>query len=255
MDNRPPAVTQQETIDALLKRSKRRFVPIRRSFLQQGKSAKRIPGPLAGLVRRGDERGLDQYLLVHAAASAEPYDVTLAASAWARALGLPDGRGAKSSASAVSKVLKRLEDARLIQRKRHRGRCQITLLDEGGTAAPYKHPKDKRESYFKLPYEYWEEGWAQRLKMPAKVAFLIALSLSDGFKLPVERGPDWYGVSPDTVQRGLAALGEAGLINVAIAYQKMPLAPKGYTQARHFTLRAPFAPGRKRSAKIISLIA
>ena len=41
------------------------------------------------LLRAHDERGLDLYLLLRAAASADPWDVARPAPVWSRALGLP----------------------------------------------------------------------------------------------------------------------------------------------------------------------
>ncbi|HVL93809.1 MAG TPA: hypothetical protein VM264_10760, partial [Acidimicrobiales bacterium] len=81
MPKKPPTVTQADTIAALLERSKRAEVPIRKTFAQQGTGKVRDPGPLAGFVSNHDERALDLYLLAHAAASAEPFDVVLPADA------------------------------------------------------------------------------------------------------------------------------------------------------------------------------
>jgi hypothetical protein len=98
------APTQQETIEDLLARSKRQEVPIRWTFVQRGSRWRPKPGPLAEFVH--DERGLDLYLLVHAVASAAPWNVDLPAGVWARMLGLPGDNGPL----AVSKVWRRLED-------------------------------------------------------------------------------------------------------------------------------------------------
>lgn len=129
---RPPKVTQQDTIRDLLKRSKRDHVPIRKTFLQQGAGRIRTPGPLAELCRRQDERALDLYLLFHATASADPFDVVLPAGVWARAIGL--SATSTSARSAVSKAWRRQEDLRLIRRERSGNFSRVVLLDESGKA-------------------------------------------------------------------------------------------------------------------------
>ncbi len=46
----------------------------------------------------------------------------------------------------------------------------------------------------------------ETLSLPGKAVLLIAHSLRPGFALPVEKAPEWYGISADTAQRGLAEL-------------------------------------------------
>lgn len=250
MPKKPPTVTQAETIEALLERSKRAEVPIRKTFVQQGKGKVRDPGPIAPLVSNHDERAIDLYLLAHAIASADPFDVVLPASTWARALGLS---ATASARSAVSKAFRRLVDLNLVERDRAGSLSRITLLDEGGHGDNYVHPAPRREPYLKLPHVYWEEGWHLRLSLRAKAVLLIALSRDDGFVLPVEKGPDWYGISADTVQRGRAELEKHNLLDTKVDYKKAPLSPLGYTEERHFTLKSPFGPLRKPIASVTKL--
>lgn len=224
---------------------------MRKTFVQQGTSRVRDPGPIATLCSNHDERALDLYLLVHAAAIAAPFDVTLPGLTWARAIGL----GTSSSArSAVSKAFTRLVRLNLIERGTRAGnRSPVVLLDEGGHGEPYVHPATARQKYLKLPHDYWTDGWHLTLDLSSKVMLLIALSLDDAFTLPIERAKDWYGISSDTAQRGLARLGELGVVDVDMRYRKEPLAAEGFTQARHFTLTAPFGPRRKPTATVTKL--
>ena len=246
-----PTVTQADTISALLDRSKRSEVPIRKTFVQQGSGKVRDPGPLAFLCGHHDERALDAYLLLHAAASGAPFDVVLPSAVWARALGLSSA--SPSSRSAVSKTFARLEVHGLIHRERAGNRSKLVLLDEGGQGADYVHPAAHKEPYLKLGHEYWRDDWHLKLNFRAKVVLLIAHSLDDGFILPIERAKDWYGISADTVQRGLAELEQHGLLDIDVQYKPAPLAPEGYTQDRRFTLRAPFGPLRKPLATVTKL--
>jgi hypothetical protein len=242
---RRPTPTQQEDIEDLLTRSKRRELPIRWSFVQRGSRRRPEPGPLAKFVGHHDERGLDLYLLVHAVASAAPWNVDLPAGVWARMLGLLGDDGP----SAVSKTWRRLEDQRLITRERVRRRASITLLREDGTGDPYTHPGSKsgRTPYLKLPYAYWEDGWYQKLRLPGKVMLLIALSLEDDFILPEDKAKPWYGISPDFAGDGLRALKKLEVLATKIDYRKAPLTVTGWTEERSYTLQPPFGPrGRSR---------
>jgi hypothetical protein len=129
------SVGQRETIEALLARAGRDAVPIRRSFVQapgRGGGA----GPLAAFVRQRRARTLDLYLLLHAVASAPPYDARFPAAVWARAMGIGDQAGAES---AVSKSWAWLEGQRLISSRR-RGRLrEVTLRSEDGSGQSYRH--------------------------------------------------------------------------------------------------------------------
>ena len=62
-------VDWRETIDCLLDRAKRPFVPIDKTFVQMPRGSARREGPLATFVKNGDLRGLKAYLLIVASAS------------------------------------------------------------------------------------------------------------------------------------------------------------------------------------------
>ncbi|MGH9116701.1 MAG: hypothetical protein ACRD0A_02125 [Acidimicrobiales bacterium] len=247
---RAATATQQDTILALLERSKRRELPIRKTFLQQGRGRVRTPGPLASLVRNHDERALDLYLLVHAVCSGEGFDVTMPAGVWARSIGLAN---TSSGRSTISKAFRRLDELGLIERARDGSRAKATLLDEGGHGGAYDHPGPAKQPYLKVPYPYWEDGWHLKLDLRAKAVLLIALSLDDGFVLPIERAPDWYGISADTTNRGLLELRDAGLLDLQLTTKTAPLAPEGIAQEYHYTLQAPFGPMRQPIATVTKL--
>ena len=56
--------TPKDTVKALLESGNRLGggVPLRKTFVQQGSRTAPQPGPLASLVRNGDQRGLDTFL-------------------------------------------------------------------------------------------------------------------------------------------------------------------------------------------------
>jgi hypothetical protein len=252
------AANQDETVEDLLRTSGRRSasVPLRRVFVQQGAQREPLPGPLAGLLRSHDERGLDLFLLHRAVASAEPWDVTRDARVWARALGLHEE--ADGGIAAVSKAWRRLDEGHHLIRRDRRGRlAKITALREDGMGKPYTYPSGVKrdERYFKLPYDYWThtEGWYRTLPFRAKAMLLIALSLPAGFVLPSQRVPDWYGISADSADRGLRDLDKAGILSRKIVVKKAPQAPLGIAQEYHHTLRAPFTQRRPAAIRRNSL--
>ena len=235
--------TPDETIVALLERAGRssRAVPIDKRFLQQGTESIRTAGPLAAIVRNHAERALDLLLLGHAVASAPPYDITEAADLWGRTLDLGPTDSARTT---VSKTFRRLDKTdHLVERTRDGRRLKVTLLAADGSGDPYEHPGDKPDGrYLTLPFAYWEQGWHRKLSLPGKAFLLIALSRADGFNLPSNKGPDWYGLSEDTIEKGVAELREHNLVHVDQAPKKAPLAPQGYTIENRYTLQPPFGP-------------
>lgn len=245
-----PTVTVLETKEELLKKSKRKKpeVPIRHSFVQQGPQRMPEPGPLAEFVRRHDTQALDQYLLALAVATAAPYDVNVPAETWARALGLPGNRTA-----AVSKAWARLQNHQLIVRHRYQRLASVRILREDGSGLAYTHPGQRGERYFRLSFDYWRESWDSNLSLPAKAVLLIALSLPAGFVLPGEKAKAWYGLSSDTVERGLRELDRAKLLRREKHYKKAPLAAKGYTEEWLYTLRGPFHHGRPNINRLLSI--
>jgi hypothetical protein len=246
-DSNPPDITAADTVDEIVKASKRHtYFPLRLEFLQRRVDGLMKPGPLAGLVRAGDIRGLKLYLLVITKASHQPYDAKLPAAVWARALDLdlPTNATARST---ISKAWLRLEDAQLIRREREQRRAKVTLLNEDGLGSDYVSPENH---YFRVPLALWLAGptndkrWYQVLTLPELAVLLIGRSLGDSFRLPVEQGPDWYGISADTIGRGLKGLTDRGLLEVDKRFKPAPLSPLGYTAEHRYTLVAPFKVGR-----------
>lgn len=222
-------------------------VPIRRSFAQQGTQRAPKPGPLQAIVTRHDETALDLFLLHRALASSDPWDVIRDARIWGRALG--HGTDADHGASIVSKAWRRLdEDYGLVSRERSGRLARITALDEGGHREGYTSPATR---YFKLPFDFWtaEQAWFHRLGLPAKACLLIGLSLNPPFVLPAERGPQWYGISADTVDRGLRQLRDEGLLTRRFIKVENWLSPTGEILEIRYRLKAPFA---RRQRKPIS---
>jgi hypothetical protein len=226
---------------------RRNFVPVARGFLQR-RGAGGGAGPLALFVASHRRRALDLYLLAHALTTNPPHDIALPARVWAAALGLPESASVRVS---VSDSWSWLEHQRLIRSERDGKLRRVFLLDETGSGEPYMHglASERKPDYFKLPYAYWREGWHERLELPALVVLLIALSLRQPFKLPQGRGGQWYGISRDTVRRGIVDLRRHDLLTVRVAWRRTQNSPTGATEERRYTLTGPFAELGRRSRR------
>jgi hypothetical protein len=235
-----PNFGQAETISAQLKDSGRpsEATPLHRSFLQQGPLRKPKPGPLAEIVKSHDESALDLYLLLHTLSSSEPWDVVRDARIWGRMIG--HGSDVDGGAVIVSKAWRRLDEKYgLVERSRSGRLARITLLNDSGDGSEYESPSSR---YFKVPFAYWTapDAWYVDLSLAAKATLLIALSLKQPFVLPAERGPDWYGISADTIGRGLAELREKKILSRQFVTVVDWNSPTGKRTDHHFRLKAPF---------------
>ena len=238
----PQTATSTSTVKAIAESAKRSDFPIRRSFIQE-KSGESNAGPLASFVTSHDKTGLLLYFLALTKASSEPWDVSLHSKVWARALDLESLTEA-TARSRVSKAWSRLVNRQLVRRGGRRKRNMVYLLQrEDGSGEPYTRPTSH---FVKVPHTLWTEGptkegrWFQVLELPGLTFLLIALSNRDSFKLPVERGPDFYGISADTLWRGYRELEAHKLLSVSKELVEAPLTPNGFTQQNIFRLQGSF---------------
>jgi len=245
MASRMAARARTEAIEGLLARrgGRREFVPLRRAFVQ-ARTAGGGAGPLAAFVSGRQRRALDLYLFIHALASTEPWDTAPGWRTWALVLGMPETSASQVS---ISKALRWLERAQLIRSERDGARRRSYLLDESGSGAAYCHPaRSDAPDYFKVPYAYWRYGWHDRLSLPATSVLLIALSLGEAFLLPLDAGARWYGISRDTLRRGLRELTREGVLRFSSHLRQAPRSPTGQTEERRYTLQGAFAPHARR---------
>jgi hypothetical protein len=240
--------TEDETRAVLLDRSRRGFAPVNKLFVQAAPGSASRHGPLATFVHNRDLRGLHAYLLLLGITSSgdsqDGWSTTLPIGVWARAFDTTRDATPASAASAVSKILTRLEQRNLITRQRHgrERKIRVTLLREDGTGQPYTRPgKGNTDRFLRLPHAFWRDGWHERLDLSATAMLLVALHAKNNFELPAERVPGWYGWSGDTAERGLATLEQAGLLTHTTRLKKAPLSPTGLTKVNRYLLHEPFS--------------
>jgi hypothetical protein len=244
MDNNPHR-DRDDMVERMLDSARRvDGVPVRRSFVQYGSQDKPVAGPAHMMLRGHDENAFDLFLLHRAQASMEPWDVVRHGHLWAIALGLPTPKD--DGATAVSRTWGRLAEKkyRLVSKERAGRLLRVTSLDESGSGDPYVYPKGGtgRGRYFKIPEAYWrdDERWYRTLTLRAKVMLMIALSLKPDFALPIDQVKAWYGVSPNSAQRGLNELREKGILTHREARRDSWDGPGGYVLENRYTLLAPF---------------
>jgi hypothetical protein len=190
-------------------------------------------------MRRGRNSTVEQYLLLHAWASGGRFDVRRDSRVWARALGLSIDEAGRRTVGRNWKILAELG---LVDAHRAGREICATLLKEDGSGFPYRHPHADREPYLQLDYRYWSDDYHERLSVPGKAVLLIALTLGDWFSLPTRRGPEWYGISRSTLERGFRDARRAGVSEARFEFKEAPLAPEGYTKENYYLLMPPFGP-------------
>lgn len=229
------ASTPDETLEDLLgagRQRRRKVTPIRRSFLQDP-TGEGGEAPLCWFVGERRPQALDQLMLLHCTASAEPWDVAMPAMAWARAL---DMRQTPASETTVSKNWSWLEGKKLVHSERHHRMRKVYMSKEDGSGDAYSRPRGEPRGFFGFPLAYFTGRWHKELSLAGKAVLLIALAQKPTFTLVTERAAGWYGVSADTLQRGLQDLRDHGLLETWAVAHKTPRARLGLTTINHHRL-------------------
>lgn len=225
--------TPRLTREDLLGDQRRRGTPIRSSFLQE-RGGDRAPGPLHHFVHERRLLALQLYLLVHCIARSEPWDAWLPAMAWARAL----DKTRPGAEATISRNWAWLEDHALIRSERDKRLRRVFLLQEDGSGEEYSRPK---ANFFSLPLAFFRHEWHQRLSLAGTAVLLIALERPSPFQLRKEHASGWFGVSADTLQRGLDELREYDLLAIRPRRFAAPRTRQGWTMANEYRLLGPFA--------------
>lgn len=224
----------EQTRTALLEHLTRRGPGFSPAFIQEHGGARR-PGPLGLFVNERRIFALRMYLLLHALALAEPWDATLPAATWARALDATK----PSAESSVSRNWHWLEEKQLVRTARRNRMVQATLLADDGYGGNYQRPK----SYFVLPHEFFLDGWFNRLSLPATAVLLIGMNKSRReawFQLRTEPESEWYRISADSLQRGLDELRDKEILRINSRSVREPRARFGAVRVNEYLLLPPF---------------
>lgn len=229
-------------LQAMLERTGRDRVPVRRAFLQKPSGSDR-GAALAEIVRARDVAALDAFLLIHAmASSSAPHVTWYPAATWTSVLALDEYAGPAAARSRWSKVVSRLVELRLIERERRGNKMNYWLLHESGDGEAYRRPRTiAHGSWFSLPYTYWFEGHYRTLTLAEKAMLLIALDQPEDSRLPYDRMPRWYGISASTAERGLTGLTAKGYLASSQEWRPEPKSPTGWTEDRRYNAVGPWS--------------
>jgi hypothetical protein len=239
-------VSRRAATEAFLAQTGRGSVAIHRSFVQgRDEYDQPRPGPLAALVGRGRRSTFDQYLLLLAWAGRGESSLCLNWRAWTTMLGLGEDDAARRT---IARNWSILEELALVEIRRCGRETSATLLSGDGSGGRYEHPDYDLQAALDLPHAYWLEKANRRLTVPGKAVLLIALTLGDWFALPTRKGPQWYGLSRSTLERGFKSAYDAAVLGMRFSIKEAPAAPMGYTKENHYILLPPFGPRGRSSS-------
>ena len=233
----------RKTVDALLDRANRPFVPIDKAFVQMPRGEEERRGPLATFVNKGDLRGLKAYLLIVASTSSPDENgewyTSLSLQAWARAFGCFQTANGAAAKTAATRMLVRLQERRLIERSHDGGtrEIKVKLLAQNGSGGEYQRPTRR---FIRLSHNFWTLRLDEKISLPALAMLLVILGEKQPCELPSERMPEWYGWSADTAERGLHDLCHLGIVEKQRRSKETALSPTGYTVVYEYSVLPPF---------------
>ncbi|MFE2049708.1 hypothetical protein ACFXAS_14495 [Streptomyces sp. NPDC059459] len=238
-----PPVTGRDARIAILERSVRATVPLRKTFVQANAGKGSRHGPLRKFVTSGDLRGLKAYLLIVAACSdgSKGWSTTHDSAVWARLMDIDTSATPAAARTGAWRTLQRLQKHKLITCTRPRGSTMITatLLREDGSGEPYDRPTGKtaEDRFLQIPQAFWKKGFDEQIDIPGLAMLLVIAREKPWSPFPAERAPEWYGWSADTHLRGLNKLIELDLAERRETYTKAPLSPSGLTMTYQYNLK------------------
>lgn len=244
LDEAAPSPLEERT--NLLGDTNRAYAKMRKVGIQQARASATRPAMLPKLVNAG--AALELWLLILALepvlAESDPLPIEL----WARLIG--------SSESAVARGLSTLERLRLIVRRPSGRRVYIRPLMEDGSGADYIRPGSLQgeggPGFFTIPHLYWDNGYADRLKIPGKMALLIGLSETTKdptWDVPTTRADEWYGISERTLERGYTELSKENLLLVHRQQVRAKRSATGVTYVYHRALTGSFSRDERHAAQ------
>jgi hypothetical protein len=145
--------------------------------------------------------------------------------ALAKSVGLPSAARSTTVTSNITRAIKRLSDAKLIQTERVPGRRVIIRLLQPETDEPYAMPDMKRGSKVFLPGTFFANGWHATLSKAA-LALLMAACIEEtrqwsdfglqgrpgAWKLSRDDIEHEYRIHHDAIDRAKKELAERGLL-------------------------------------------
>lgn len=235
-------LSPDETRELLFNKAKLGYARIRKEFVQlddYAETTKSRGSVLATFVTSKKSKALDLLLAIHALyiiLDGSP----LPLATWARLLSTDTK---PCTTRTVSAALRTLRDMKLLEFSGPPSQPIITLKRENGSGDPLPPRKaDEGRGFFTIPFEFWLDGHAGSLSLPAKAMLLIILKETQDpqgrltFSMPVARAQSWYGISERSAERGYVELTKHHLIQQRVQKIADPQHPAGRREVVH---RAP----------------
>jgi hypothetical protein len=173
---------------------------------------------------------------------------------WRRALTTP--KGPLWSRADLSKTWTQLEDELHLIARTREGRLQRVkpLMEVGGD--PYVQPSGEKknwsEVYLTIPGVFWTDQWFAKLSL-AELAVLLVVAKDttrqDEMWVTESKVSQWYGISPNTLRKGVHGLQGHGLLKIRPEHIPAPLSPKGYTTRHRYSLTGEFSRSARKKAQ------
>ncbi|MFE5114075.1 hypothetical protein [Streptomyces sp. NPDC056663] len=249
-DNQAVKANGRDTRTALLKRSVRANVPLRKTFVQASRGTASRHGPLSDFVTGRDLRALKAYLMIVAACSSgtDGWSTTHDSAVWARLMDIQKTATDQAARTGAWRTLQRLKGRGLIACTRAGTRITVTLLREDGSGKAYDRPRgeSEEERFLQIPAACWTKGYDEQIDLPGLALLLTVAREKPWSTFPAEKAPEWYGWSPDTHERGLKKLLALGLVEGREHFTKAPLAPNGFTMAYQYNRTSVMRPRKSK---------
>ena len=238
------AVSPSETRAEMLRLSARGYTQLRHVLVQLPDTEDPRSSTLARMVSQRKHRALVLYLLLLACWHwlAERRD-PVQGDVWIRAL--TTSKGLTWTGSTLSRAWGDLETLGLVERNREERLLRVVPRREDAADAydPPRGRTDRWNAYFVLPDTFWLDEYFAQLSLPA-LAMLLVVAKETNAKaeawLAYDKCEEWYGLKPQTAQKGLKELQAAGLLHRRIEKLKAPLSPTGWTVRMWYSLTGDF---------------
>lgn len=240
-----------ETRAEMLRLSARGYTQLRHVLVQLPDADRPRGSTLALMVGQRKHRALVLYVLLLTCWPwlAERRD-PLQGEVWIRAL--TSSRGLTWTPSTLSRAWADLEKLGLIVKSREDRLLRVVPRREDGDAQ-YEPPAgrtDRLNAYFTIPDAFWRDELFARLSLSA-LAMLLVVAKETNVKAEVwltyENAEKWYGLKPQTAQKGIKELEAAGLLSRRIEKIRAPLSPTGWTVRSWYSLKGDFGHQARKS--------
>jgi hypothetical protein len=253
MPNDPVVSTPHDTRSDFLRVSGSGYLVVRQHFVQFDASQSKRSATLSTMVSERKHRALVLYLLLLTVwpflRSRPPFSSAI----WIRAL--TSRHGPQWNRSELSKAWTQLVELGLVERERE-GRLSLVRPRREDGKADYTPPNGTKkmwsEAYFTLPGALWTEEWFAKLNLAELAVLLIVAketTTKDEMYVTEDRVHEWYGISPNTLRKGVQGLERNGLLKRRPERRKAPLTSLGYTIRWWYSLTGPFSSADRRKAQ------